>query len=70
MDCGFERPTWPTHTVKLFGFPGAAPTEGASFPGLPSRPKPLGMDWPRAPPGAGGRCLLEVQPTRWRDTGL
>jgi ectoine hydroxylase-related dioxygenase (phytanoyl-CoA dioxygenase family) len=20
MDCGFERPTWPTHTVKLFAF--------------------------------------------------
>jgi ectoine hydroxylase-related dioxygenase (phytanoyl-CoA dioxygenase family) len=20
MDCGFQRPTWPTHTVKLFAF--------------------------------------------------
>ena len=53
MDCGFERPSWPVHGVKLFAFFGEVGPEGGGTMVLPGTHRVVDEYRRSLPPGTG-----------------
>ena len=53
MDCGFERPSWPVHGVKLFAFFGEVGPKGGGTMVLPGTHRVVDEYRWRLPPGTG-----------------
>ncbi len=53
MDCGFQRPSWPVHGVKLFAFFGEVGPEGGGTTVLPGTHRVVDEYRRSLPPGTG-----------------
>jgi hypothetical protein len=53
MDCGFERPSWPVHGVKLFAFFGEVGPKGGGTMVLPGTHRVVDRYRRSLPPGTG-----------------
>ncbi len=57
MDCGFERPTWPVSTVRLFAFFDEVPPEGGGTLLLSGSHRLVDRYSATLPPGTGGNSV-------------